>query len=50
MRTARTLEAEWRQVLRESVGTGQKKMNQVLGAFGLLDFTMLLPVLPWRTF
>jgi hypothetical protein len=45
MRTARTLEAEWWQVLRGSVGTGTKEMSDVLGAFGLLDFTMLRPVL-----
>jgi hypothetical protein len=25
-------------------------MIQVLGAFGLLDFTMLWPVLAWRAF
>jgi len=31
--------------LRGSVGTGQRKMSQVLGVFGLLDFTMLRPVL-----
>jgi len=30
--------------LRGSVGTGQRKMRQVLGAYGLLDFTMLRPV------
>jgi plasmid stability protein len=48
MRTARMLEAEWRQVLQGSVSTGQRKMSQVLGAFGLLDFTMLQPVLTWR--
>jgi hypothetical protein len=29
---------------------GQRKMSQVLSAFGLLDFTMLRPVLPWRAF
>jgi hypothetical protein len=29
---------------------GQRKMSQVLGAFGLLDFTMLLYVLAWRAF
>jgi hypothetical protein len=29
---------------------GQKKMSQVLGAFGLLDFTMLQPVLAWWAF
>jgi hypothetical protein len=29
---------------------GQRKMSQVMGAFGLLDFTMLLPVLPWCAF
>ena len=49
-RTARTLEAEWWQVWGEAWVRGQRKMNQVLGAFGLLDFTMLLPVLPWRAF
>jgi hypothetical protein len=37
----RTLEAEWGQILQGSVGTGPKEMSQVLGAFGLLDFTML---------
>ena len=36
--------------LRGSVGTGQRKMSQVLGAFGLLDFTVLWPVLAWRAF
>jgi hypothetical protein len=29
---------------------GQRKMSQVLGAFGLLDFTMLRPILAWYTF
>jgi hypothetical protein len=29
---------------------GQRKMSEVLGAFGLLDFTMLRPVLAWRAF
>jgi hypothetical protein len=29
---------------------GQKKMSQVLGAFELLDFTVLRPVLAWRAF
>jgi hypothetical protein len=27
---------------------GHRKISQVLGAFGLLDFTMLRPVLAWR--
>jgi hypothetical protein len=36
--------------LRASVGTGTGKMSQVLGAFRLLDFTMLRPVLAWRAF
>jgi len=27
---------------------GKGKMSQVLGAFGLLDFTMLRPALAWR--
>jgi len=31
--------------LRGNVGTATKKMSQVLGAFGLLHFTVLLPVL-----
>jgi len=31
--------------LRGNVGTGTRKMSQVLGAFGLMDFTMLLPAL-----
>jgi hypothetical protein len=29
---------------------GQRKMSQVLGAFGLLDFTILRPVHAWRAF
>ena len=36
--------------LRGSVGMGTKEVSQVLGAFGLLDFTMLRPVLAWRAF
>ena len=50
IRTARTLEAEWWQVCGEAWVRGQRKMSQVLGAFGLLDFTMLRPVLAWRAF
>ena len=50
IRTARTLEAEWRQVCGEAWVRGQREMSQVLGAFGLLDFTMLGPVLAWRAF
>jgi hypothetical protein len=48
--TARTLEAEWWQVCGEAWVQGQRKMSQVLGAFGLLDFTMLRPGLAWRAF
>ena len=29
---------------------GNRKMSKLLGAFGLLDFTMLRPVLAWRAF
>jgi hypothetical protein len=29
---------------------GQRKMSHVLGAFGLLDFTMLRPILVWHAF
>jgi hypothetical protein len=29
---------------------GQRKMSQLLGAFGLLDFTMLRSVLVWRAY
>jgi len=50
IQTARTLEAEWLQVCREVWVWGRKKMSQVLGAFGLLDCTMLQPVLAWRMF
>jgi len=50
IRTARTLEAEWWHVCREAWVWGQRKMSQVLGAFGLLDFIMLRPVLAWRAF
>jgi len=44
------LEAEQWQVCMEAWVQGQRKMSQVLGAFGLLDFTMLQPVLAWRAF
>jgi len=44
------LEAEWWQVCGEAWAWGQRKMSQVLGVFGLLDFTMLWPVLTWRAF
>jgi hypothetical protein len=50
IRAARMLEAEWWQVCGEVWVWGQRKMSQVLGVFGLLDFTMLRPVLPWRVF
>jgi hypothetical protein len=50
IRTARTLEAVWWQVCGETWVRGQRKMSQVLGAFGLLVFTMLRPVLAWRAF
>ena len=50
IQTARTLEAEWCQVCVEMGVWGQREMSQVLGAFGLLDFTMLGPVLTWRAF
>jgi len=48
--TARTLEAEWWQVCGEAWVRGQRKMSQVLGAFGLLDFAVLRSVLAWRAF
>jgi len=48
--TARTLEAEWWQVCGEAWVRGQRKMTQALGAFGLLYFTILRPVLVWRAF
>jgi len=38
------------QVYGEAWLWGKRKMRQVLGAFGLLDFTMLWPVLTWRAF
>ena len=47
---ARTLEAEWWQVCREAWVRGQSEMSEVLGAFGLLDFTMLGPILAWCAF
>jgi hypothetical protein len=49
MRTAWTLEAE-REQLQGSGVWGQRKISQVQVAFGLLDFTMLRPVLAWRSF
>ena len=48
--TARMLKAEWWQVCGEVWVRGQRKMSQVLGAFGLLDFTMLWPILAWHAF
>jgi len=50
IRTARTLEAEWWQVCGEAWVREQREMSQVPGTFGLLDFTMLGPVLAWRAF
>jgi len=50
IQTARTLEAEWWQVCAEAWLRGQTKISHVLGAFGLLDFTTLWPVLDWRAF
>ena len=50
IRTARTLEAEWWQVCGEAWVRGQRKISQALGAFRLLDFTILRPVLAWRAF
>ena len=47
IRTARMLEAEWWQVCGEAWVRVQRKMSQVLGAFGLLDFTTLRPFLAW---
>jgi len=50
IQTARRLEAEWWQVSGEAWVQGQRKMSQLLGAFGLLDYTMLQPVLAWCMF
>ena len=50
IRTARMLEAERRQVCGEARVQGQRQMSQVLGAFGLLDFTMLWSVFAWHGF
>jgi hypothetical protein len=50
MRTARMLKAEWRQVLWGSVSMGAEEDGQVLSMFGLLDCTMLWPVLTWQAF
>jgi hypothetical protein len=47
MRTVRTLEAEWRQALRGNVSTWAKEDES---STGLLDLTMLWPILAWRTF
>jgi hypothetical protein len=44
------LEAEWWQVCGEALERGQMKMSQVMGAFGLLGFTVLQPVFAWRAF
>jgi len=50
IRTAKTLEAECWQVCGEAWVRGQRKISQVLGAFGLLDFIMLRPTLSRRAF
>ena len=50
IQTARTLEAEWWQVCGEVWVRGQRKMSQVLDAFGLLDFNTLRPILTWCAF
>jgi len=50
IRTARTLEAECWHVCGEAWVRGKRKRSEVLGAFVLLDFTMLRPVLAWRAF
>jgi len=47
---SKNAEAEWWQVCREAWVLGQRKMSQVLGVFGPLDFTILWPVLTWHTF
>jgi hypothetical protein len=44
------LEAEWWQVCGEVGVWRQRKTSQVLGVFGLLDFTILQPFLAWRVF
>jgi hypothetical protein len=50
IRTATTLETKWWQVCGEVCLQGQSKMNQVLGTFGLLDFTMSGPFSPGACF
>jgi hypothetical protein len=50
IQTARMLEAEWWQVCGEVWVQGQSKMSQALGAFRLLDLTMLWPVLTGHAF
>jgi len=50
IRTARMLEAESWQVCGQVWVWGQTKTSQVLGVFGLLDFTILQPILAWRAF
>jgi len=50
IQTARTLEAECWQVCGEAWVRGQRKTSQVLGAFWLLDFTTLRPIVSWRAF
>jgi hypothetical protein len=50
IRTVGTLEAERWKVCGEVWVRGQRKMSQVLGVFGLLNFTMLRPVLAWHAF
>ena len=50
IQTARMLEAEWCQVCWEAWVWGKRTMSQVLGAFGLLDFTVLHPVLACHAF
>jgi hypothetical protein len=50
MPTARTLEAEWGQVLRGSVSTGAKEDGSITGGVWAAGCTMLGPVLDWGAF
>jgi hypothetical protein len=50
MRTARTLETEWRQVLRESVSTGAKEDESSTKRAWAAGFHHVMARFAWRAF
>jgi hypothetical protein len=50
MRTARTLEAEWRKVLRGSLHMGAQENESNTGHVWAAGFHHVRPILTWRAF